>query len=203
MCNGLYWVSGHSNTNLLYLIIKFKSHLDLVAVKSYFYCSFMDVKLIFCCLLQVFCDNYLDGGYHVPYAHKDLASGLQFDSYSTTVCFFASLSILWIRMLLCFPKYSYGSWQAHWTPKRKGVQKLHLFILELTHFYLCYLIFRFWWELIPKWSKYVLWNRYLKRLVSKGVKAAVQIAKMNMIDLGQKHFMLSYSRTSWLIGTFF
>jgi choline monooxygenase len=36
---------------------------------------------------QVFCDNYLDGGYHVPYAHKDLASGLKLDGYSTTVCF--------------------------------------------------------------------------------------------------------------------
>ncbi|GMY35273.1 choline monooxygenase, chloroplastic, partial [Fagus crenata] len=31
----------------------------------------------------VFCDNYLDGGYHVPYAHKGLASGLQLQSYST------------------------------------------------------------------------------------------------------------------------
>ncbi|KAK6139794.1 hypothetical protein DH2020_026470 [Rehmannia glutinosa] len=35
------------------------------------------------CNWKVFCDNYLDGGYHVPYAHKDLASGLQLDSYST------------------------------------------------------------------------------------------------------------------------
>ncbi|XP_010667951.2 choline monooxygenase, chloroplastic isoform X2 [Beta vulgaris subsp. vulgaris] len=32
---------------------------------------------------KVFCDNYLDGGYHVPYAHKNLASGLNLDSYST------------------------------------------------------------------------------------------------------------------------
>ena len=38
-----------------------------------------------CFVLQVFCDNYLDGGYHVPFAHKDLASGLKLDSYSTTV----------------------------------------------------------------------------------------------------------------------
>lgn len=35
--------------------------------------------------LQVFCDNYLDGGYHVPFAHKGLASGLKLDSYSTMV----------------------------------------------------------------------------------------------------------------------
>ncbi|XP_073034468.1 choline monooxygenase, chloroplastic [Primulina eburnea] len=35
------------------------------------------------CNWKVFCDNYLDGGYHVPYAHKGLASGLQLDSYST------------------------------------------------------------------------------------------------------------------------
>ncbi|MED6207559.1 hypothetical protein PIB30_036888 [Stylosanthes scabra] len=37
------------------------------------------------CNWKVFCDNYLDGGYHVPYAHKSLASGLKFDSYSTTI----------------------------------------------------------------------------------------------------------------------
>lgn len=38
--------------------------------------------------VKVFCDNYLDGGYHVPYAHRDLASGLTMDSYSTTVIHF-------------------------------------------------------------------------------------------------------------------
>ncbi|KAM3213401.1 hypothetical protein ACQJBY_066023 [Aegilops geniculata] len=32
---------------------------------------------------NVFCDNYLDGGYHVPYAHGALASGLQLQSYET------------------------------------------------------------------------------------------------------------------------
>ncbi|KMZ72255.1 Choline monooxygenase, chloroplastic [Zostera marina] len=37
------------------------------------------------CNWKVFCDNYLDGGYHVPYAHRDLASGLTMDSYSTTI----------------------------------------------------------------------------------------------------------------------
>ncbi|KAI3782270.1 hypothetical protein L2E82_12310 [Cichorium intybus] len=37
------------------------------------------------CNWKVFCDNYLDGGYHVPFAHKDLASGLKLDSYSTTI----------------------------------------------------------------------------------------------------------------------
>ncbi|WCJ42313.1 Choline monooxygenase chloroplastic [Euphorbia peplus] len=37
------------------------------------------------CNWKVFCDNYLDGGYHVPYAHKALASGLKLDSYSTTM----------------------------------------------------------------------------------------------------------------------
>ncbi|XP_057545440.1 choline monooxygenase, chloroplastic-like isoform X3 [Amaranthus tricolor] len=35
------------------------------------------------CNWKVFCDNYLDGGYHVPYAHKELASGLNLDTYST------------------------------------------------------------------------------------------------------------------------
>lgn len=37
----------------------------------------------------VFCDNYLDGGYHVPYAHKGLAYDLKLDYYSITVCFCA------------------------------------------------------------------------------------------------------------------
>ncbi|KAJ4845750.1 hypothetical protein Tsubulata_032863 [Turnera subulata] len=37
------------------------------------------------CNWKVFCDNYLDGGYHVPYAHKGLASGLKLNSYSTTI----------------------------------------------------------------------------------------------------------------------
>ncbi|KAH9616530.1 hypothetical protein KSS87_019433 [Heliosperma pusillum] len=37
------------------------------------------------CNWKVFCDNYLDGGYHVPYAHKNLASGLDLDSYSTQI----------------------------------------------------------------------------------------------------------------------
>jgi len=33
----------------------------------------------------VYCDNYLDGGYHVPHAHSALASSLDLSSYSTTV----------------------------------------------------------------------------------------------------------------------
>ncbi|KFK29548.1 hypothetical protein AALP_AA7G148200 [Arabis alpina] len=37
------------------------------------------------CNWKVFCDNYLDGGYHVPYAHKGLMSGLNLESYSTTI----------------------------------------------------------------------------------------------------------------------
>ncbi|KAF9604721.1 hypothetical protein IFM89_009157 [Coptis chinensis] len=37
------------------------------------------------CNWKVFCDNYLDGGYHVPYAHTGLASGLKLESYSTTI----------------------------------------------------------------------------------------------------------------------
>ncbi|KAI3416719.1 Choline monooxygenase [Psidium guajava] len=45
------------------------------------------------CNWKVFCDNYLDGGYHVPYAHKGLASGLKLDSYSTTIHEKVSLQI--------------------------------------------------------------------------------------------------------------
>ncbi|XP_010447794.1 PREDICTED: choline monooxygenase, chloroplastic [Camelina sativa] len=37
------------------------------------------------CNWKVFCDNYLDGGYHVPYAHKGLMSGLNLETYSTTI----------------------------------------------------------------------------------------------------------------------
>ncbi|XP_039119094.1 choline monooxygenase, chloroplastic [Dioscorea cayenensis subsp. rotundata] len=37
------------------------------------------------CNWKVFCDNYLDGGYHVPYAHGGLASGLNLNSYSTHI----------------------------------------------------------------------------------------------------------------------
>ncbi|XP_038880722.1 choline monooxygenase, chloroplastic [Benincasa hispida] len=43
------------------------------------------------CNWKVFCDNYLDGGYHVPYAHKGLASNLKLDSYSTEI--FETVSI--------------------------------------------------------------------------------------------------------------
>lgn len=37
------------------------------------------------CNWKVFCDNYLDGGYHVPFAHRDLAEGLSLESYTTEV----------------------------------------------------------------------------------------------------------------------
>ncbi|KAH9543558.1 hypothetical protein CY35_13G071400 [Sphagnum magellanicum] len=37
------------------------------------------------CNWKVYCDNYLDGGYHVPHAHSALASSLDLSSYSTTV----------------------------------------------------------------------------------------------------------------------
>ncbi|CAK9327912.1 unnamed protein product [Citrullus colocynthis] len=43
------------------------------------------------CNWKVFCDNYLDGGYHVPYAHKGLASNLKLESYSTEI--FETVSI--------------------------------------------------------------------------------------------------------------
>ncbi|KAK1275701.1 hypothetical protein QJS04_geneDACA004079 [Acorus gramineus] len=52
--------------------------------------------------MNVFCDNYLDGGYHVPYAHPGLASGLRFNSYSTE----------------CFEKVSIQSCES--TPVEKG-----------------------------------------------------------------------------------
>ncbi|CAA7048834.1 unnamed protein product [Microthlaspi erraticum] len=42
-------------------------------------------EYIIYCNWKVFCDNYLDGGYHVPYAHKGLMSGLDLETYSTTI----------------------------------------------------------------------------------------------------------------------
>lgn len=56
---------------------------------------------------KVFCDNYLDGGYHVPYAHGGLASGLDLDSYTTSV---NPLQLLLLRLdllswaILIFPR---------------------------------------------------------------------------------------------------
>ena len=37
------------------------------------------------CNWKVFTDNYLDGGFHVSYAHPSLASSLELSSYTTTV----------------------------------------------------------------------------------------------------------------------
>ncbi|KAM0939319.1 putative choline monooxygenase [Dioscorea sansibarensis] len=37
------------------------------------------------CNWKVYCDNFLDGGYHVPYAHKGFSSCLNLDTYSTEV----------------------------------------------------------------------------------------------------------------------
>ena len=37
------------------------------------------------CNWKVFCDNYLDGGYHVPFAHPALASGVAMRSYETEI----------------------------------------------------------------------------------------------------------------------
>lgn len=37
------------------------------------------------CNWKVFCDNYLDGGYHVPYAHGALAAGIDMSSYSNKI----------------------------------------------------------------------------------------------------------------------
>jgi choline monooxygenase len=35
--------------------------------------------------LQAYIDNYLDGGYHIPYNHKELAASVDIDTYTTTV----------------------------------------------------------------------------------------------------------------------
>eukprot|EP00897_Mesotaenium_endlicherianum_P002117 jgi/Mesen1/1933/ME000146S01028 len=43
------------------------------------------------CNWKVFCDNYLDGGYHVEHAHKQLAEGLHLPSYEARVFMRASI----------------------------------------------------------------------------------------------------------------
>lgn len=43
------------------------------------------VKYDLRCNWKVVCDNYLDGGYHVPFAHKDLASNLDIAGYESEV----------------------------------------------------------------------------------------------------------------------
>jgi hypothetical protein len=62
-----------------------------------FQCTVIVVSNGFVLPLKVFCDNYLDGGYHVPYAHKGLASGLKLESYSYTVC---PILLLFIQFLI-------------------------------------------------------------------------------------------------------
>ncbi|BBN06543.1 choline monooxygenase [Marchantia polymorpha subsp. ruderalis] len=37
------------------------------------------------CNWKVFCDNYLDGGYHIPHAHASLAASLNLKQYNTTL----------------------------------------------------------------------------------------------------------------------
>ncbi|GAV59711.1 Rieske domain-containing protein/Ring_hydroxyl_A domain-containing protein [Cephalotus follicularis] len=69
------------------------------------------------CNWKVFCDNYLDGGYHVPYAHKGLASGLKLDSYSTSV--FEKVSI---------QRCEGGSMQTEDDIDRLGSKALYTFI---------------------------------------------------------------------------
>lgn len=62
--------------------------------------------------IQVFCDNYLDGGYHVPYAHKGLASGLQLDSYSNEVCLLSPHFMLRIKFSssVKWSRFAYLTW---------------------------------------------------------------------------------------------
>ncbi|XP_017254908.1 choline monooxygenase, chloroplastic isoform X2 [Daucus carota subsp. sativus] len=69
------------------------------------------------CNWKVFCDNYLDGGYHVPYAHKGLASGLNLESYSTSV--FEKVSIQ-----RCYS----GQVDSHEDTDRLGSKALYAFI---------------------------------------------------------------------------
>jgi phenylpropionate dioxygenase-like ring-hydroxylating dioxygenase large terminal subunit len=57
---------------------------DLVHVRTHVY---KGIK----CNWKVFCDNYLDGGYHVPFAHKGLADSIDMESYESLL--FENVSI--------------------------------------------------------------------------------------------------------------
>ncbi|KAH1201215.1 Choline monooxygenase, chloroplastic [Glycine max] len=90
------------------------------------------------CNWKVFCDNYLDGGYHVPYAHKGLASGLKLDSYSITHAF-----ITW--GVCCLDRY--GPWMDTNLVVPLGPNKCqvifdyyleHSLKLQYTHIWLLY-----------------------------------------------------------------
>ena len=51
--------------------------------------TYTDIK----CNWKVFCDNYLDGGYHVPMAHPALASNIKMDSYRSVLFDQASVQL--------------------------------------------------------------------------------------------------------------
>ena len=46
------------------------------------------------CNWKVFVDNYCDGGYHVPYAHADLAESINMDTYTREIFPYASSQIV-------------------------------------------------------------------------------------------------------------
>ena len=72
---------------------------DLVADAAPALAVFSDPGLLFVarreyrlrCNWKVFCNNYLDGGYHVPHAHKALASGVDMATYRTDLYGLASV----------------------------------------------------------------------------------------------------------------
>jgi hypothetical protein len=52
---------------------------------------FFSFALFFLIDFQVYCDNYLDGGYHIPILHLGLNSELEMKSYKTTLHKWASI----------------------------------------------------------------------------------------------------------------
>ena len=68
-------ISHIEHINNKYLLPTKYERMEFVTRKSY------HIK----CNWKIFVDNYLDGGYHVPYAHKQLSSILNMDGYKTVV----------------------------------------------------------------------------------------------------------------------
>lgn len=58
--------------------------------------------------LQVYCDNYLDGGYHVPHAHSSLAACLDLPSYSTSVSIALLRFVFLFKTKVSFPRLSFA-----------------------------------------------------------------------------------------------
>ena len=159
--------------------------------------------------MQVFCDNYLDGGYHVPCAHKNLASSLNLDTYTTEVCSgFLLVRLILIYTVLNGALYSRFIWfllkQLLWrscmSPEVYLWHRICSFSFGQMFFHLRARNCEHLQNKFYMGSDNVYWIRFLKRLASKRVLAPPRKTKVILTGSDPKLCMLSFSQTSWLIG---